>query len=68
VLRVWREPTALVCEISDRGYLDDPLIGRRDPDEGDDADRAVWLANEVCDLTQVRSTSEGTTFRVFSWL
>jgi hypothetical protein len=68
VLRVWREPTALVCEVNDRGYLDDPLIGRRDPDEGDDADRAVWLANEVCDLTQVRSTAEGTTFRVFSWL
>jgi hypothetical protein len=68
VLRVWREPNALVCEVSDHGFLGDPLVGRRDPDEGDDADRAVWLANEVCDLTQVRSTSEGTTFRIFSWL
>jgi hypothetical protein len=68
VLRVWREPTTLLCEVSDRGYLDDPLVGRVHPDSGDDADRAVWLANEVCDLTQVRSTAEGTTFRVLSWL
>jgi hypothetical protein len=68
VLRLWREPGALICEVADRGYIDDPLVGRRDPDDGDDADRAVWLANEVCDLAQVRSTSEGTTFRVFAWL
>jgi hypothetical protein len=68
VLRIWRQPGALVCEIRDRGYFDDPLIGRQGPDGGDDADHAVWLANEVCDLTQVRSTSEGTTTRVFTWL
>jgi hypothetical protein len=68
VLRVWQEADALVCEVSDRGYLDDPLVGRLDPDDGDDADRAVWLANEVCDLTQVRSTGDGTTFRALSWL
>jgi hypothetical protein len=67
-LRVWREPGLLTCEIRDRGYIDDPLVGRAGPEEGDDADRAVWLANEVSDLTQVRSTSEGTTVRILNWL
>jgi hypothetical protein len=68
VLRVWLEPEVLTCEVSDHGYVDDPLVGRHGPDDGDDADRAVRVANEVGDLTQVRSTAEGTAVRVLTWL
>ena len=67
VVRVWRDDRALVCELTDRGRFDDPLIGRIEP--GDDAAAsAAWLANEQCDLTQIRSTPGGTVIRVLNWI
>jgi anti-sigma regulatory factor (Ser/Thr protein kinase) len=68
VLLTWARPDALVCEISDRGQLDDPLIGRRTVSPEDESGRGVWLANQTCDLVQIRSTSEGCTVRLVSWL
>lgn len=67
VMRVWQDDRALVCEVAGHSHCDDPLIGRVEP--GDDAAaRAAWLANELCDLTQIRSTPEGTVVRVLNWL
>jgi hypothetical protein len=43
----------------------DPLIGRRAPREGEDD--SLWIANQACDLVQVRSSSAGTTVRVHAW-
>jgi len=68
VLRVWRESGTLTCEVSDHGYVDDPLVGRHGTDHDDATDRAVRLANEVADLTQVRSTADGTVIRLLTWL
>jgi hypothetical protein len=31
-------------------------------------ERAIRLANELCDLVQIRSSATGTTVRVHSWL
>ena len=67
-LRIWREPDALVCEVTDRGLVDDPLVGRRTPPASDEGGRGVWLANQLCDLVQIRSSGGGTTVRVFTWL
>ena len=68
VLRLWREPGALVCEIRDGGHIDDPLAGRRAPTVGGHAQRGIWLVNQLCDLVQLRTHAHGTTVRVFSWL
>ena len=68
VLRLWREPGALVCEIRDGGHIDDPLAGRRAPAVGGHAQRGIWLVNQLCDLVQLRTHAHGTTVRVFSWL
>ena len=68
VLRLWREPDALVCEIRDRGHIDDPLAGRRAPAVGGHGQRGIWLVNQLCDLVQLRTHAHGTTVRVFSWL
>jgi len=67
-LRIWREPGALVCEVSDRGHITDPLAGRRTPGVAALGQRGIWLANQLCDLVQLRGTQRGTTVRVFSWL
>jgi anti-sigma regulatory factor (Ser/Thr protein kinase) len=64
VLRAWSEDGSLVCEIRDRGRISDPLIGRRRPGLAATAGRGVWLAHQVCDLVQVRSSADGTVVRV----
>ena len=63
-LRVWQEGGALICEVRDSGQLDDPLAGRRRPRASDDGGRGLWLANQVCDLVQLRSFPEGSTVRL----
>ncbi|SEP96655.1 MEDS domain-containing protein [Microlunatus flavus] len=61
-LRLWDEPDELVCEVSDRVVVGDLLVGRRPPTRG--RTDAVWSANQVCDLVQVRSNLRGTSVRL----
>jgi anti-sigma regulatory factor (Ser/Thr protein kinase) len=55
LLRMWRAGERFVAEIRDAGRLDDPLADRRAPRLGDHTGRGLWLANQLCDLLQVRS-------------
>jgi anti-sigma regulatory factor (Ser/Thr protein kinase) len=64
-LRVWQEHGEMVCEVHDRGAIDDPLIGRRRPDPNHPGGAGLWMANQLCDLVQIRSDHEnGTTIRL----
>ncbi len=63
-LRVWSDPSELVCEIRDEGHIDDPLAGRREPVPDAVGGRGLWIANQVCDLVEVRSTDAGSVIRV----
>jgi anti-sigma regulatory factor (Ser/Thr protein kinase) len=63
-LRVWMGTRWLVCEIEDRGRLDDPLAGRRPPSVEQQDGRGLWIANQVCDLVQVRTFEAGTVVRL----
>jgi anti-sigma regulatory factor (Ser/Thr protein kinase) len=67
-LSIWQEPGALVCEVRDAGRLDDPMVGRRPPPLLEESGRGLWLANQMCDLVQVRSTADGVVVRVVAWL
>jgi len=64
-VRVWNQPDAVVAEVVDDTRVDDPLLGRRVPLEEDHD--ALWLANQICDLVQLRSTDTGTAVRVHTW-
>lgn len=64
LLRLWFEDHDLVCEVRDRGRIDDPLIGRRPPGVDQEGGRGVWLVHQVCDLVQLRSSPTGTVVRV----
>ena len=68
VARVWRDHGALVVEVSDSGRIADPLAGRLNPGVAQERGRGLWIANQLCDLLQVRSTREGTALRVVTWL
>jgi anti-sigma regulatory factor (Ser/Thr protein kinase) len=63
-LRMWREGRSLVCEVRDAGRIDDPLAGRRPPRATQEGGRGLWLANQLCDLVQIRCFPEGTVVRL----
>ena len=54
-LRLWRDGLSLVCEVRDDGVITDPLVGRRRPSVTTLGKAGLWVANQVCDLLQIRS-------------
>jgi anti-sigma regulatory factor (Ser/Thr protein kinase) len=65
VLRVWREGATLVCEVGDAGVIGDPLAGRRRPPTDQlTGGWGLWIANALCDLVQLRTSSGGTLVRL----
>lgn len=63
-LRVWHDPTSLVCELHSPRHLADPLTGRRAPTVGDEhAVRGLARANDICNLVQIDLPPSGTTIR-----
>jgi anti-sigma regulatory factor (Ser/Thr protein kinase) len=61
---VWQDEVEVVCEISDTGTIDDPLVGRREPDPGALGGRGLWLINQLCDLVELRPFARGTAIRL----
>lgn len=64
VLRLWHEDGALLAEVEDRGRIEEPLVGRLRPGIHQEGGRGLWLANQLCDLVQIRSGDEGTKVRL----
>jgi len=64
VLRLWQEEQRLLAEVEDRGVIEEPLVGRIRPDVHQEGGRGLWLANQLCDLVQIRSGETGTTVRL----
>jgi anti-sigma regulatory factor (Ser/Thr protein kinase) len=63
-LRVWQEPRALVCELRDAGRIEDPLAGRRPPAADATSGYGLWIANQLCELVQVRTYPSGSVIRL----
>lgn len=63
-LRLWRDGGALLTEVADRGLIEDPLVGRLRPAIAQEGGRGLWLANQLCDLVQIRSGEGGTVVRL----
>lgn len=63
-LRLWTTDRDVVCEIRDSGRVTDPLIGRLRPDPHGVEGRGLWIANQICDLLQIRSDEHGATVRL----
>lgn len=68
LVRLWQDGSAVICEVRDPGVVDDPLIGRAASVRPGRRESALRLANQLCDLVQVRSNVSGTTVRAHSWL
>jgi anti-sigma regulatory factor (Ser/Thr protein kinase) len=63
-MHLWMDDDALVCEVRDVGHITAPLVGRERPADEAGGGRGVWLANQLCDLVQVRSSPAGTVVRL----
>jgi anti-sigma regulatory factor (Ser/Thr protein kinase) len=63
-LRLWHEEGRLLAEVEDRGRIEEPLVGRLRPEISQEGGRGLWLANQLCDLVQIRSGEAGTTVRL----
>ncbi|HET6562656.1 MAG TPA: sensor histidine kinase [Marmoricola sp.] len=64
LLSFWNEADGIVVEVRDGGHIRDPLVGRQLPGLMQEGGRGVWMANQLCDLVQVRSGEQGTQVRV----
>jgi anti-sigma regulatory factor (Ser/Thr protein kinase) len=63
-LRMWSEDETLLCEVNDRGEFTEPLVGRVFPAPDEWSGRGLWLANQLCDLVQIRSRPNGSVVRL----
>lgn len=63
-VRYWVDGEVAVVEVRDEGRLQEPLAGREFPPGYAEAGRGLWLANQLCDLVQLRSSPDGTCVRL----
>lgn len=62
---VWGYGAQIVCEVRDRGWLRDPLAGRRPPQRDRPGGRGLLMVHNLADLVRVHTGPEGTTVRVY---
>jgi anti-sigma regulatory factor (Ser/Thr protein kinase) len=67
-LAVWIADGTLICDVTDGGRIDDLLVGRVLPPLDGLGGRGVWLANQLCDLAQLRSGEDFTQVRLHTRL
>jgi len=64
-LRFWVEDDAVICEVRDSGRIaQQPLVGRVRPAIGQTGGWGLWLANQLCDLVQLRELPHGSVVRL----
>jgi anti-sigma regulatory factor (Ser/Thr protein kinase) len=61
---VWEDDQALVCEVRDAGHIREALAGRVRPPRDTMGGRGLWIANQLCDLVQIRSGRAGSAIRL----
>ena len=68
LVSLWSADGSLICEVADAGRIDDLLVGRVLPPVHGLGGRGVWLANQLCDLVQIRSGEDFTQVRLHTRL
>jgi anti-sigma regulatory factor (Ser/Thr protein kinase) len=63
-IRVWHDGRAVLCEVTDKGHIGHPLAGRQLPADDSVGGRGLWMANQLCDLVQIRTFADGSVVRL----
>jgi anti-sigma regulatory factor (Ser/Thr protein kinase) len=61
---IWRDKREIVCQSDDTGRIVHALVGRQRPTSGQVGGLGLWLANQLCDLVQIRTFADGSVVRV----
>ena len=61
---MWHDDHSLVCEVTDNGRIEQPLVGRQLPSDDSLGGRGLWMANQLCDLVQIRTFVSGNVVRL----
>jgi anti-sigma regulatory factor (Ser/Thr protein kinase) len=65
MLGIWATTSEVICQVHDSGRIEDPLAGRLRPDPADlGGGRGLWVANQLCDLVEIRTGRNGTRIRL----
>jgi anti-sigma regulatory factor (Ser/Thr protein kinase) len=67
-LDIWHDANEIVCQIRDKGFIRDPLAGKRRPSADSMGGHGLWLVHQVCDRVELHSDQAGTTIRVHMFL
>lgn len=63
-LQIWLTDDEIVCDVRDTGYFEQPLVGRERPHRYAMRGRGLWMANQLCDLVQLRTYADGNVVRL----
>lgn len=63
-VRLWTDARGVFCEVADDGRIERPLVGRERPRDDEPGGRGVWMANQLCDLVQIRTFADGNVVRL----
>lgn len=61
---LWHDQGEVICQVRDTGQITDPLAGRHPPARDLPDGKGLWLVNQVCDLTELQTSPDGTTIRL----
>lgn len=61
---IWYDSDEIVCQITDTGFISDPLAGSRAPQPGATTGYGLWMVNQVCDKVDLHSDKTGTIIRM----
>jgi anti-sigma regulatory factor (Ser/Thr protein kinase) len=63
-VRAWKDGVSIVFEVQDSGHIAEPLIGRHRPQASADGGFGLWIVNQLCDLVEIRSLTNGSIVRL----
>jgi anti-sigma regulatory factor (Ser/Thr protein kinase) len=63
-LDIWYDAGKIVCQVTDAGFISDPLAGSHAPPPGATTGYGLWMVHQVCDKVDLRSDETGTTIRM----
>jgi anti-sigma regulatory factor (Ser/Thr protein kinase) len=61
---IWTDGGSVLCDVVDADRLDAPLAGRERPSPFQTSGWGLWLANQLCDLVQIRTSADGNVLRL----